>query len=131
MRRPQDLARVPAADDDQPRRVDPEAAEPRPVKPPLTPGERCILAPHERSRPAQEAAGQGGGEAGSNAAPDLVQPAERQAAPGQGRVDVRMAERGHGSARARPAALQGANAGTQGRKGRRIRQGSSFPKLFS
>ena len=123
VRRPQDLALAPAVDEDQPRRVDAEAGEAGAVEPALPPDEGRIRAPDEGTRMTQEAAGQRRRETRGEAAAHLVQGAERQPTPGQGRIDHRIAEGRHRCAEAGTATGEAADLGTQLGKDRRVGQG--------
>jgi hypothetical protein len=117
VRRPQDLPLPPAVDEEQPGGVDAEAGEPRSVEPALPPDECRVRAPDESTRMVQEAAGEEGREAGGEAAPDLVQRAERQPAPGQGGVDHGLAQGRHRHGEAGTATGEAADPGAQLGKG--------------
>ena len=123
VRRPQDLALPPAVDEDQPCRVDAEAREAGAVEPALPPDEGRIRTPDEGTRMTQEAAGQARCETRGEPAPNLVQGAERQPAPGQGRIDQRIAEGRHRCAETGTATGKTADFGAQFGKDRRVGQG--------
>lgn len=123
--RPENLPPVLASNDEQPGSVDAEAGEPRAVEPALAPGERRIRAPDEGTRLAQEAAGEGCREARGETAPHLVQRPEWQPAPGQRRIDRRLAQCGHRRREAATATGEAADLGAQFGKDRRIGQGRS------
>jgi hypothetical protein len=124
VRRPQDLPLPPAVDEEQPCGVDAEPRQAGTVEPPLPPDEGRVRAPDESTRMVEEAAGEEGREAGGEAAPHLVQRAERQPAPGQGGVDHGLAQGRHRHGEAGSAAGEAADPGAQLGKGRRVGQGS-------
>jgi hypothetical protein len=124
VRRPQDLPLPPAVNEEQPCGVDAEAGEAGAVEPALPPDKRRIRTPDQRPRMVEEAASEKCREAGGEAAPDLVQRAERQPAPGQGGVDRGLAQGRHRHGEAGTAAGEAADPGAQLGKGRRVGQGS-------
>ncbi len=123
VRRPQDLALPPTVDEEQPCGVDAEAGEAGAVEPALASDEGRIRAPDECARMMQEAADQACREAGGEATPDFVQGTQRQPAPGQGRVDRRIAQGRHGHAEAGTATGKVADPGAQLGKDRKVGQG--------